>query len=89
MKKKISVSNSVLEVMNRLRNVVKVYLCYDYLKDNVNTTAKILFLNIRSLHRHFSDLEQDFNMQYSDVVAMAETRFSDIDNSDTYALSGF
>lgn len=68
--------------MNRLRNDAKVSLCYEYLKDNVNAAAKILFLNIRSLHRHFSDLEQDSNLQYSDIIA--ETRFTDIDNSDTY-----
>lgn len=75
--------------MNRLRNDAKVSLCYEYLKDNVNAAAKILFFNIRSQHRHFSDLEQNFDLQYSDIIAVAEIRFTDIDNSDTYALSGF
>lgn len=60
--KKISVSIAVLEEMNRLRNDDKVSLCYEYFKDHVNAAAKILFLNIRSLRRHFSDLEQDFNL---------------------------
>lgn len=87
--KKISVSTAVLEEMNRLRNEAKISLCYESLENHANAAARILFLNIRSLHRHFLDLEKDFNLLFSEIIAVAETRFIESDKNEHFSLPGF
>ena len=86
---KISVSVAVLEEMNRLRNQAKISLSYEHFDYHVAASVRIVFHNIRSLHRHFEDLEKDFNLLLANIIVVCETRLTEYDQNEIYALTNF
>ena len=50
---------------------------------------KILFHNVRSLHRHFEDVKCDDNVQTADVNIFVETALCSSDIDADYQISGF
>lgn len=52
-----------------------------------NDMIKISFLNAQSLHRHFLDFKNDFNLQASDWNIICETRFSPWDDDSVYQIN--
>ena len=65
----------------------KVQLCFTrvYMLDGL----KCSFLNTRSLHKHFRNVETDHNICASDIVFLAETRVISSDDSDSYQIQNF
>ncbi|XP_062577467.1 uncharacterized protein LOC134239311 [Saccostrea cucullata] len=87
--KKISLSPAVLEEMNRLRCEGKMEMCIDNLGRKDPQSTVLTSFNIRSLHKHKDDLEKDFNLMSSDVLAISETRLIETDDADTLSLPGY
>ena len=86
---KISVSSRVIEEMERLRFNASLKLCLDSLHSHPLTALKIVFFNIRSLHKHIADLQTDFSLLSSDIIGVSETRLLRSDNDSLYQLPGF
>ena len=86
---KITVSSDVLEEMERLRFEANVSLCIENLALHPSSSTKIVFFNIRSLHRHFVDLQSDLNLLSCDILAVSETRLVESDEDTLYQLPGF
>lgn len=84
---KISVSKAVKAEMQHLREC-KTELTLQFLY-NMADVFRVTFLNARSLHRHLSDVKNDFNIQVAEVICFCETRFDDRDTSENTSLSGF
>ncbi len=85
---KISVDPQVQIEMARLRTQHLLQLCYSptYM---FNAPLKITFINARSLHLHFDDLQSDHNHQHADIIAVAETRLISTDSDQDYALTNY
>lgn len=70
---KISVNQDVVSEMSRRRKDATIHLQQsEYL--SMNAYCKILFLNVRSLHRHLKEVASDYNVMCSDIVIFSETR---------------
>ena len=50
---------------------------------------KMYFLNARSLHRHFKDVQKDLDLTSAHIAIFSETRFSSCDSDNMYAIHGF
>lgn len=86
--KKKCVSQKVQEEMVRLRKETLVP-CLPCLYNIKEKKMKILFHNVRSLHRHFEDVKCDDNVQTADVNIFVETALCSSDIDAGYQISGF
>ncbi|XP_078349889.1 uncharacterized protein LOC144634728 [Oculina patagonica] len=87
--KKITVSNKVKNEMQRLRTVAYLQTSVFSLQDIGDDFVKIVFLNARSLHKHISDVKNDFNIKVADVNIFVETRLWVFDQNDEYNINDF
>ena len=72
---KISVNNHVKGEMHRLRHEAQLSPSLKFIYNIPNDMIKISFLNAQSLHRHFLDFKNDFNLQASDCnICWVHTR---------------
>ena len=86
---KISVDPKVVQEMQLLRNEYKLDLCFTPLYMLANTDLKICYLNARSLHKHIEDVRKDINYLSADITIFTETRFSQNDPDEMYAIEGY
>ena len=86
---KISVDPKVVQEMQLLRNECKLDLCFTPLYMLANTDLKICYLNARSLHKHIEDVRKDINYLSADITIFTETRFSQNDPDEMYAIEGY
>jgi len=86
---KISVDQSVVQEMARLRTSAVAQLCYTPPKTVTSQTLKIAFLNARSVHAHYPDIRSDHDLLHMDIMAFAESRLCSRDQNDAYSLEGF
>ena len=86
---KISVDPKVVQEMQLLRNEYKLDLCFTSLYMLANTDLKICYLNARSLHKHIGDVRKDINYLSADITIFTETRFSQHDPDEMYAIEGY
>ncbi|XP_070548510.1 uncharacterized protein [Ptychodera flava] len=88
-KSKISISEAVRNEMFRLRQHIKLHLCFTPLYELPNDHCKIVFLNARSLHKHFADLQSEQNLLAADIIGIAESRLTTCDTNETYSLPNY
>ena len=86
---KINVDPKVVQEMQLLRNEYKLDLCFTPLYMLANTDLKICYLNARSLHKHIEDVRKDINHLSADIAIFTETRFSQHDPNEMYAIEGY
>ncbi len=70
----LAVDEKVNVEMSRLRNDSILDLCYIPLYDVDSTQFKLVFNNVRSLHKHINDINHDQNILCADIIGLAETR---------------
>ncbi len=87
--KTITVSNKVKKEMERLRTEAYLRPSLLSLRDISDDFVKIIFLNVRSLHKHISDVRNDINVKAADVNIFVETRLWVFDQNDEYHTSDF
>jgi hypothetical protein len=87
--KKICVYSSTKHEMNRLRSKTKINLCYTPVYDMCPEKTRVIFHNVRSLHKHFQDVASNINYLSADIICFAETRLIEVDMNDDYAMNGF
>ena len=87
---KITVDKTVHDEMKRLRQHRKLQFSISYqpctLPDNFFT---ITFHNVQSLHKYYSDIKADYNMQSSQVICFAQTRLLPSEPDTKYAIPGY
>jgi hypothetical protein len=66
-KDKITVADSVIGEMKRLRIDAPLKLCYTPLYTINDSFLKVVFHNTRSLHAHFEDIQADHNIKNADL----------------------
>ena len=86
---KISVDPKVVQEMQLLRNEYTLDLCFTPLYMLANTDLKICYLNARSLHKLIEDVQKDINYLSADIAIFTETRFSQHDPNEMYAIEGY
>lgn len=86
---KIAVHNSVKQEMDELRKNQQVKLCYTPVYNMSPTKHRIIFHNIRSLHKHFPDVIMNKNYQAADIIAFAESRLINTDADEYYDIVNF
>ncbi|XP_078380050.1 uncharacterized protein LOC144662996 [Oculina patagonica] len=87
--KKITVSNKVKNEMQRLRTAAYLQPSIISLADIAENFVKIVFLNARSLHKHISDVKNDFNVKAADINIFVETRLWVFDQNDKFEINDF
>ena len=65
--------------MKELRNNRKLELCISPIHRTDQVPFKLIFFNLRSLHKHIKDVCSDLNYTSADVSIFAERRFSPSD----------
>ena len=86
---KIAVSSDVEAEMKCLRTKAKLDLSFIPFYKMSQSCFKMYFLNARSLHRHFKDIQKDLNLTSAHIAIFSETRFSSYDSDNMYAIDGF
>ena len=86
---KICVSNKVEQEMNRLRTVAYLKPCLQLINDLDENFVKLIYLNTRSLHKHYLDVN-NYMQFYSPHVAMfAESRLCVLDRQEEFRINGY
>ncbi len=85
----LAVDEKVNVEMSRLRNDSILDLCYIPLYDVDSTQFKIVLNNVRSLHKHISDIKHDQNLLCADIIGLAETRLCENDEDRLYEIAGY
>ena len=75
--------------MQRLRTEAALELCYVPLYKVDPGKNKFAFNNVRSLHKHFKDVEMEPNVLAADAIGFAETRLCRRDENVHFALKRF
>lgn len=86
---KICVSSKVKEEMMKLRTSACLQPCLQIFRNLDDSYIKFMFLNARSLHKHFFDVKNDINFFLPHVAIFAETRFCVIDRNEEYEVDNF
>ena len=73
----------------KLQTDTALELCYVPLYKIGPGKIKIAFNNVRSLHKHFKDIEFEPNVLAADVIGFAESRLCKIDENVHFALKRF
>ena len=82
----IDFDEQVTEQMQRLQTETALELCYFSLYKIGPGKIKIAFNNVRSLHKHFKDIEFEPNVLAADVIGFAESRLCKRDENVHFAL---
>jgi len=88
-KAKISVYDCTKVEMQRLRSEHQLQLCYTPVYELPSESHRIIFHNIRSLHKHHTDIASDENYLAADLIAIAESRLITTDSDDDFSLADF
>ena len=88
-KEKIAVHKAVKDEMYELRKNRKVKLCYTPVYNMSLTKHRIIFHDIRSLHKHIPDVRANQNYRVADIIAFAESRLTTTDADNEYAICSF
>uniref|UniRef100_A0A8W8LHI0 Uncharacterized protein n=1 Tax=Magallana gigas TaxID=29159 RepID=A0A8W8LHI0_MAGGI len=75
--------------MDRLRSKSQTSLSLESFDVLPLSVTKVVFYNVRSLHRHMVDLKKDFTLLSADILAVSGTRLGEADEIDMYFLTGF
>lgn len=75
--------------MQRLRTDSKLDLCINSIYNADQAPLKVCYLNAGSLHRHIEDVCNDLNYLSTDVNIFSETRFSQSDHDNMYAINNY
>ena len=90
---KIKVSESVQAEIHRLRTEAVLKPSLPNLYQNNQNTKKhvltVLFHNVRSLHLHIQDVQNDYNVQAADVNIFVETALCSRDQNENFLISNF
>lgn len=86
---KISVSVSVQEEMDRLRQECMLQLCVRNLQDNLSQGSIVSFFNARSFRLHILDLKEDTSIRPSDIIFIFETRLMAGDDDNSLEIQNF
>ena len=85
----MDLDEQVTEEMQRLQNEAALKLCYVPLYKIEPGKIKIAFNNVRSLHKHFKDIEFEPKVLAADVIGFAESRLCKRDENVHFALTRF
>ena len=85
----MDLDEQITEEMQRLQIDATLELCYVPLSKISPGKIKIAFNNVRSLHKHFKDIEFEPNVLAADVIGFAESRLCKRDENVHFALKGF
>ena len=86
---KICVSSKVEEEMNRLRTNAYLKPCLRLIDQQDESFVKIMFLNARSLHKHFLDVKNYLGFYLPDVAIFSETRLSVLDTIQEFEIEKY
>ena len=86
---KICVSSKVEEEMNRLRTNAYLKPCLRLISQQDESFVKIMFLNARSLHKHFLDVKNYLGFYSPDVAIFSETRLSVLDTIEEFEIEKY
>lgn len=78
----------VVQEMERMRKEALLTLSYLPLYKTEKNQLKIMFNNVRSLHRHFNEIKHEPNIVASDVIGFSETRLT-INDEQNFILEGY
>ena len=85
----MDLDEQVNEEMQRLQTDAALELCYVHLYKIGAGKIKIAFNNVRSLHKHFKDIEFEPNVLAADVIGFAESRLCKRDENVHFTLKRF
>ena len=85
----MGLDEQITEEMQRLQIDAALELCYVPLYKISPGKIKIAFNNVRSLHKHFKDIEFEPNVLAADVIGFAESRLCKRDENVHFALKRF
>ena len=85
----MDLDEQVTEEMQRLQTEADLELCYVPLYKIDPGKIKIAFNNVRSLRKHFKDIEFEPNVLAADVIDFAESRLCKRDENMHFALKRF
>ena len=85
----MDLDEQVTEEMQRLQTDAALELCYVTLYKIGSGKIKIAFNNVRSLHKHFKDIEFELNVLAADVIVFAESRLCKRDENVHFTLKRF
>lgn len=86
--KALTVDEKVVQEMERMRKEALLTLSYLPLYKTEKNQLKIIFNNVRSLHRHFNEIKHEPNIVASDVIGFSETRLT-INDEQNFILEGY
>ena len=86
---KIKQDTSVVNEMKRLRSEAQLQLCFTPVYSMEQSGFTVVFHNVRSLHRHFTDVLKDPNYTSAHIIAVAESRLTSRDEDESYAIPDF
>ena len=85
----MGLNEQVSEEMQRLQTDAALELCYVPLYKIGSGKIKIAFNNVRSLHKHFKEIEFEPNVMAADKIGFAESRLCKRDENMYFALKRF
>ena len=89
---KISVSKKVQEEMSRLRTSASLntHIPFLYkLHTQGESSFKILYQNVRSLHLHIADVASDYSVKAADINIFVESALCNNESNEVYEIPGF
>ena len=81
---KICVSRKVEEEMSRLRTTAYLKPCLQSINKVDENVVKVMFLNARSLHKHYLDVKNYVKFYLPHIAMFAETRLSIFDRNEEF-----
>lgn len=75
--------------MNRLRTNAYLKPCLRLISQQDESFVKIMFLNARSLHKHFLDVKNYLRFYSPDVAIFSETRLSVLDTIEEFEIEKY
>jgi hypothetical protein len=85
----IRVDKAVHQEMLRLSTDRRLQFCPTPLPKDEHTQLKVLFHNVRSLHKHHCDIVADMDSRSAHICVFAETNLWYKDIDETYSIPGF
>ena len=86
---KICVSSKVEEEMNRLRTSAYLKPRLQLINQQGESSVKIMFLNARSLHKHFLDIKKYVGFYSPDIAIFSETRLNVLDRIQEFEIEKY
>jgi len=87
---KMHINENVQQKMAQLRTSRRMPISLYFPQLHASpTTFNILFLNVRSLHKHIAEVRHDYVITACDVCIFCETRAADTDDDNMYHINHF